>query len=55
MADERPRRPGLGAAFTNWCEYEGGLATKLRLLARNNWTKLRRRASCCGHEGEPGC
>ncbi len=28
---------------------------KLRLLLRNNFIKLRRGQSCCGHPGEPGC
>lgn len=28
---------------------------KLWLLLRNNWIKIRRGQSCCGHPGEPGC
>ncbi len=31
------------------------LAKKLRLLFRNNWTKISKRQTCCGHPGEPGC
>jgi hypothetical protein len=31
------------------------LTLKLRLLARNNWRKLRTRSDCCGNYGEPGC
>jgi len=31
------------------------LRRKLWLVARNSWTKLRTRGTCCGHEGEPGC
>lgn len=31
------------------------LATKLRLVARNEWIKLSRLQQCCGHAGEPGC
>ncbi len=31
------------------------LRRKLRLVLRNNWTKLRTRSSCCGNHGEPGC
>lgn len=50
----RPR-PSLRATFSNWSRYDGSFATKLRLAARNNWTKLRRRSNCCGNHGEPGC
>ncbi len=47
-------RPSLRAALANlWQEMPLGL--KLRLLARNNWAKMRSRQSCCGHPGEPGC
>ncbi|MCL4535615.1 MAG: hypothetical protein M1370_10715 [Bacteroidetes bacterium] len=28
---------------------------KLRLLARNNWIRLRTLSACCGHPREPGC
>jgi len=28
---------------------------KIRLLWRNNWTKLKNFQDCCGHPGEPGC
>ena len=31
------------------------LAEKLRLVARNTAIKFRRKQSCCGHPGEPGC
>lgn len=31
------------------------LGRKLRLLARNNWKKVRTGSSCCGNYGEPGC
>lgn len=49
------RRPSLGAVAPNWREYDAGFGTKLRLLLRNNWRKLRTRRSCCGNDGEPGC
>jgi hypothetical protein len=52
---DRPPRPSLGAVFANWRAYDAPFLTKLRLAARNNWTKLRRRDTCCGHEGQPGC
>jgi len=31
------------------------LRQKLRLIARNNWIKIRIRSDCCGNYGEPGC
>jgi hypothetical protein len=50
-----PGRPGLRAAFSNWRESDAPLLAKLRLLARNSWTKLRTRSNCCGNQGQPGC
>ena len=49
------RRGSLGGTITNWRGYDAPFATKLRLLVRNNWTKLRKRQGCCGNDGEPGC
>jgi hypothetical protein len=49
------QRPSFGAVLSNWREFEAPFLTKLRLAARNNWLKLRRRVNCCGNEGEPGC
>ncbi len=48
-------RPSLRAVFSNWRDYDAPFATKLRMAARNNWTKVRTRSNCCGAEGEPGC
>ncbi|MHB0878768.1 MAG: hypothetical protein ACYC5O_22235 [Anaerolineae bacterium] len=31
------------------------LGRKLRLLARNIWSRVRHHSTCCGHPGEPGC
>ncbi len=31
------------------------LGRKIYLVLRNNWLKIRRGESCCGHDGEPGC
>ena len=28
---------------------------KLSLIVSNNLTKLKRRQSCCGNHGQPGC
>jgi hypothetical protein len=39
----------------NWRDYEGSLATKLRLLARNRSRAFTVGKGCCGHPGEPGC
>ena len=41
--------------FTNWNEYEGPFATKLRLTLRNRWLTIATLKGCCGHPGEPGC
>jgi hypothetical protein len=49
------RRPSLRASFANWRSYEAPFLTKLRMAARNNWTKVRTRRNCCGNNGEPGC
>ncbi len=49
------RRPSLGSALSNWRGYDAPLLEKLRLAARNSWTKLRKRDNCCGNDGQPGC
>jgi len=48
-------RPSFRASVTNWREYDAGFGTKLRMLLRNNWRKVRTRSNCCGNDGEPGC
>ena len=53
MSDRR--RPSFGNVATNWREYDAPFGTKLRLLLRNNWEKLRSGSNCCGNDGEPGC
>ena len=47
-------RIGLRNAFTNW-DQPLPFRTKVRLTARNLWTRVRLRSNCCGHDGEPGC
>lgn len=51
----RRGRQGFGSVVTNWRTYDAAFPTKLRLLLRNNWAKLRNRSTCCGNTGEPGC
>ncbi|KTB47551.1 hypothetical protein [Dehalogenimonas alkenigignens] len=46
--------PSLKAFFTNWWA-PMPLRRKIYLAFRNNWIKISRRQSCCGHPGEPGC
>jgi hypothetical protein len=41
--------------LSNWTSYDAPFATKLRLAASNTFIKLRRRQSCCGNNGQPGC
>ena len=56
MAGGRKRqRPSFGALISNWRETDAPFLMKLRMAARNSWTKLRTRKNCCGHQGEPGC
>jgi len=52
---QRRDRPGFGAVITNWRTYDAPVLTKLRLALANSLAKLRTRASCCGHPGQPGC
>ena len=51
------RRPGQGfaAARRNFKEFDAPFGVRLKMLLRNNWTKVRTRADCCGNDGEPGC
>lgn len=44
----------IGAFFANF-KQPMPLRRKLRLAARNTWTKFRHAQPCCGHPGEPGC
>lgn len=46
---------GFVEPVLNWRDYDGSFATKLRLLARNYWIKIRTLSLCCGNHGEPGC
>jgi hypothetical protein len=41
--------------FSNWSTYDAPFAVKLRMVVANNFTKLRKRQSCCGNHGQPGC
>ncbi len=54
MSQLPKQAPDIKAFFTNmraplpW-------TTKVRVLFRNNWLKIRNWQNCCGHHGEPGC
>ena len=53
-----PSGPGpfsFHTVFSNWSEYDGSFAEKVRLALRNSWIRLRGAQLCCGHPGEPGC
>ncbi len=54
MCQDHHPHPSPRAFFTNLQGPEPW-TTKLRLLLRNNWLKLRTFKNCCGHPGEPGC
>jgi hypothetical protein len=47
--------PSFANSITNWRESDAPALVKLRMALANNWRKLRRRRSCCGNDGEPGC
>lgn len=44
-----------GSAFIRNLRKPMPLGKKLRLVLRNEWIKISRMQSCCGHYGEPGC
>jgi hypothetical protein len=46
--------PSMKAFFTNMSA-PMPIHKKIALLFRNNFTKIRKGQSCCGHYGEPGC
>lgn len=48
-------RPSIQAVFSNWHRSEEPFLVKLGMVFRNNWIKIRRGSSCCGHHGEVGC
>jgi hypothetical protein len=52
---EQPGRPSFGNVISNWRTYDASFLVKLRMALSNSVTKLRTRASCCGHHGQPGC
>jgi hypothetical protein len=47
-------RPNIRDVFTN-LKAPLPWPTKVHLLFRNNWLKIRNFKNCCGHLGEPGC
>ena len=54
--DEKSQfRPSIQAIFSNWHRSEEPFLVKLGMVFRNNWIKIRRGSSCCGHHGEVGC
>ncbi|GIU93218.1 MAG: hypothetical protein KatS3mg011_2124 [Acidimicrobiia bacterium] len=48
-------RPEPRWVIENWRRSPLPLREKLALVFRNNLIKAKRRSSCCGHPGEPGC
>jgi len=43
------------ASLVNWRESDLPFGKKLRVATGNLWIKVRKRQTCCGHPGEPGC
>ena len=54
-SEESAAKSSLQALLSNWSTYDAPFATKLRMAASNTFIKLRKRQSCCGHPGQPGC
>jgi hypothetical protein len=52
---DHEHRPSPRALFANWASYDASFGDKLRMAASNTLVKLRKRQSCCGNYGEPGC
>ncbi len=48
-------RPSPRAMFSNWASFDAPFGVKLRMAVSNTLIKLRKRQSCCGHPGQPGC
>jgi hypothetical protein len=48
-------QPSRGSAWQNLTSGDIPLPSRLRQLVANTWWKVRRRQSCCGHYGAPGC
>jgi hypothetical protein len=63
MADEKehnsghshPHHQSATAGLDNWRNSDLPFSGKLKKLLGNNWIKVRKRQTCCGHPGEPGC
>jgi len=54
MCQNKRPRPDIRAFFSNLAGPQPW-TTKVRLLLRNNWLKIRHFQDCCGNPGEPGC
>ncbi|HEY8908726.1 MAG TPA: hypothetical protein VIM51_00360 [Desulfosporosinus sp.] len=52
---ENQFQPSFKAIFSNWRRSDASFLAKLGMAFRNNWIKIRRGSSCCGHHGEVGC
>lgn len=46
--------PSLAASWANFRQ-PGSVGWKIRRTVGNTLTKIVRRQSCCGNDGEPGC
>lgn len=48
-------RPNIRDTLENWRHSDAPFLHKLRLTAKNEWTKMRTMRNCCGNIDEPGC
>ena len=49
------RRQSAWHFGNNWRSFDGPMSVKIQLVMKNNAIKIRKRSSCCGNYGEPGC
>ena len=50
-----PHRPSFTNFWRIWRDSDEPLVTKWKLVAKNEWRKVRTLKDCCGNYGEPGC
>jgi hypothetical protein len=55
MCNNQPQHKPVPQGFLENLRQPMPLRRKLRLIARNNWIKIRSGSNCCGNHGEPGC
>jgi hypothetical protein len=55
MCEGHQHRPSPRSSWQNLTGGDMPLPLRLQRIVANTWIKVRRRQSCCGNYGEPGC